>query len=226
MVFKTSLGTAYNQPPSLSRQHSYTLLNRHPHQLNTNDEKGYQFETIYTGINDWNILLNHSRTRSHAGQTLFEEYYGQISYTAGNRWQIEGALGYNSDISTKNITPILMTEFNWSGINTIHFEFQHQHVSNLFDFSEYDDQMLVLEYSRSPAVIMAIVAEYSNQYLLKNSLQDQKYWIYGQLTWSFLKGQQVSVLYGSRQAGFVCVGGVCRIEPEFDGFEIRLFSRF
>jgi len=37
--------------------------------------------------------------------------------------------------------------------------------------------------------------------------------------------QELALAYGKRRAGFVCSGGVCRLEPEFDGWklEYRLF---
>ena len=44
LTFANDYGTEYNAPPALTREHTYTLLNRHPHQLNTNNEVGYQFE--------------------------------------------------------------------------------------------------------------------------------------------------------------------------------------
>ncbi len=86
--------------------------------------------------------------------------------------------------------------------------------------------MIVLEYTRSPFLNLTLVGEYSNKHELVTATEDKSYWVYGQITLSFLESQQISVLYGSRQAGFVCVGGVCRFEPEFEGLEIKLLSRF
>ncbi|RPH90045.1 MAG: hypothetical protein EHM72_19625 [Calditrichaeota bacterium] len=48
--FRNSDGAEYNAPPALTREHSFTLLNRHPHALNSDDEKGWQFEA--TGMPD------------------------------------------------------------------------------------------------------------------------------------------------------------------------------
>jgi hypothetical protein len=37
---------------------------------------------------------------------------------------------------------------------------------------------------------------------------------------------ELNLSYGQRRAGFVCSGGVCRLEPEFDGFRIDYQIRF
>jgi len=247
LTFANAYGTEYNAPPALTREHTYTLLNRHPHQLNTNNEVGYQFELTTDFFEGFEVLLNSSHTyqvyqksfvdrfktfigisESENKLSAFEEYYAQASYHPNEDWHFEGALGWNSDhgTSTESITPIFMGEYKWDDINEIHFELQHQHVKSTFDKSEFDDELILLEYTRSPFLNFSLVGEYSNKHELKNSIEDKSYWIYGQITLSFLESQQISLLYGSRQAGFVCVGGVCRFEPEFEGLEIKLLSRF
>lgn len=228
LTFASSFGTEYNAPPALSREHAYTLLNRHPHVLNTNDEVGYQFEVTTDVIYNFDFLFNYSFTETHQNLKSFEEYYAQVGFEANDSWHFEGAVGWNADhsTSTENITPLIMGEYTWNEINEIHLEIQHQHVKSNFDKSEFDDELVVLEYTRSPYLNLSLVGEYSNKYKLTNSIEDKSTWIYGQITLSFLEGQQISLLYGSRQAGFVCAGGVCRFEPEFEGLEVKLLSRF
>ncbi len=247
LTFANDFGTEYNAPPALTREHTYTLLNRHPHQLNTNNEVGYQIELTTDIIDGFDFLVNSSQTfqvyesnfvdrfstflefkDSDKSLKSFEEYYAQVSYHLNDDWHFESALGWNADhgTSTESITPIIMGEYMWDDVNEIHLEIQHQHVKSTFDKSEYDDELILVEYTRSPFLNLSLAGEYSNKHKLKNSIEDQSYWIYGQVTLSFLESQQISILYGSRQAGFVCAGGVCRFEPEFEGLEIKLLSRF
>jgi hypothetical protein len=40
------------------------------------------------------------------------------------------------------------------------------------------------------------------------------------------ENQEIDILYGSRRAGFVCSGGICRQEPEFEGFRADYILRF
>jgi hypothetical protein len=172
--------------------------------------------------------LNYSFTESHKSLKLFEEYYSQLSYEPNKSCHFETAVGWNAahSTSTENITPLVMAEYKWDEINEIHLEMQHQHVKCTFDKSEFDDEVVVLEYTRSPFLNLSFVGEYSNRNKLDTATADQDFWLFRQVTLSFLEGQQISLLYGSRQAGFVCAGGVCRFEPEFEGLEIKLLSRF
>ena len=83
-----------------------------------------------------------------------------------------------------------------------------------------------MEYSRSPWVSFALVGEYTNKYKIRNVQMDRHHWLYGQVSFNFWKNQRLSLLYGTRREGFICVGGICRYEPEFEGIEIKLINRF
>jgi hypothetical protein len=236
LVFHNYFLTEYNTPPALSREHAYTMLNRHPHQLNTADERGVQFEGSFDAFDDISFLINYSNTETHNQQRIFEEYFFKTHYDYSENLRMEGIIGWNYAIEgTENITPIFMTEYNWNDINELHFEFQHQHtkiVKGAFNKAEYDDDMFIFEYTRSPLYSLSLVGEFTNRTELKHYSGvkpyrgEKDFWMYGQLTLSIFESQQITILYGSRQKGFVCAGGVCRVEPEFEGLEIKLFSRF
>ena len=51
-------------------------------------------------------------------------------------------------------------------------------------------------------------------------------WGLWELKWKPTSTQELNVMYGSRRAGQVCSGGVCRMEPEFDGFRADYLFRF
>ena len=228
LSFKNSRQTEYNAAPSLTRQHVFSLLNRHPHALNQNDEKGYQIELTYLPDDYREFIVNHSQTFTHNKQRIFEEFYGEIHRYFGDVVDGRLAAAWNFDFttSTKNITPIADVSYNLTDRDQIHTSYQHQHTINTIDKSEYDTELLLVEYSRSPNVSFAVVGEYTNKNQLRNVNMDQNTWLHGIVTFSFWRNQQLSVLYGSRQAGFVCVGGICRYEPEFEGLEIKLVNRF
>ncbi len=231
LSFQNSYGTEYNAAPSLSREHSFSLLNRHPHALNLNDEKGYQIEAVITPWEMWEIILNHSKTRSHENQLLFNEWYGQVHLDYHQKFEIYGALAWSEDLSTQNITPLIDGAFNLSDRDQLHISYQHQHTINTLKApniykSEFDNEFVLLEYSRSPWLSAALVGEWTNEDQLPNWQKDKNNWLYGTLSFNFWENQRVSILYGSRKEGFVCVGGVCRYEPEFNGLEIKINNRF
>lgn len=228
LSFPNFYGTEYNAAPSLTREHAYALLNRHPHALNMNDEKGYQFELSYIPNERWELILNHSQTFTHGGDSFFEEYYAEVHTWLGEKIDVRAAAAWTFDFATntENLTPLGDLLYNLSDRDQLHFSYQHQHTKNKFDRSEFDTEFFLTEYSRSPGFSLALVTEYTNKDQLRNVELDQNYWIYGNVTFSFLNNQQLSILYGSRREGFACVGGICRYEPEFKGIEIRLINRF
>jgi hypothetical protein len=232
LTFTNHYETEYNAAPALSREHIFSLLNRHPHQLNMNDEKGYQAEAQYSFTDEMQLLLNHSQTfktkgeKLFSGERLFSEYYGEWHQTLSERidYRLAAALNYTTDL--RNITPLADGFYNLTDRDQLHASYQHQHTKNLTDQSEFDNELLMVEYTRSPLLSLALVGEYTNKYKLRNVDMNKHTWLYGQASLNFWKNQQVSLLYGSRQEGFICVGGICRYEPEFEGFEFKLTNRF
>lgn len=229
LSFRNSYGTEYNAPPALTREHSFTLLNRHPHALNSNDEKGWQVEVTCAPSLTWDITVNHSQTRSHTGVSLFEEVYAETHHRLLNDLlEARLAAAWNLDFTTntENITTIVDPQMTLTSRDLLHLSWQHQHTKNRFDLSEYDAELLQIEYSRSPYGSFALVGEYTNQFQLVNVEMTRHTWLYAQLTLIVARNQEIALLYGSRQAGFVCVGGICRYEPEFRGLEIKVVNRF
>lgn len=229
LAFKNAYGSEYNAPPALTREHTFTLLNRYPHALNLDDEKGYQIEVTWFPKSTWDVILNYSKTVSHSKQRIFEEYYTEThNYFLNNKFESRMAFAWNFDFTTnsENMTTIIDEQFDFSHRDLLHFSYQHQHTKNRFDKSEFDTELFLLEYSRSPYGSLALVGEYTNKFKLINVEMKRHMWLYGQMTLNFWKNQQLAILYGSRQAGFVCVGGICRYEPEFRGLEFKLINRF
>jgi len=174
------------------------------------------------------MTLNYSLTRSHSDARLFEEIYAEThNLWLSDRLETRLAAAWNFDFTTntENITTIVDPQVTLSARDLFHLSWQHQHTRNCFDLSEYDTELLQLEYSRSPYGSLALVGEYTNQYQLINVDLERHLWLYGQITVNFGKNQELMLLYGSRQAGFVCVGGICRYEPEFRGVEIKMVNR-
>ena len=53
----------------------------------------------------------------------------------------------------------------------------------------------------------------------------RNYWGFVQGSYSLNDYIDISLLIGSRQAGNICIGGVCRYEPEFEGVELKMLTR-
>lgn len=56
------IGSGYNDPPSLIKEHTYPVLNRSTHVLDTGGEHGFQFEVYYNFDDGHALTFNISRS--------------------------------------------------------------------------------------------------------------------------------------------------------------------
>jgi len=268
-TMRNSGNVPYNLPPSLIREHTYTLLNRHPHPLDADDEIGFQGEATFT-VNELRILgvglgLN---VLGYGGQTRNQDFeaeiideidagdtlsIGQVSELT-NYWDelyAEVDLEFFDFFGIPNITLITAADYQKSfdtylpgedpfrelftnihelrvvadDTHSFRVQVEHQHNQSTAE-GEFDTYFGLLEWSRSPDLTLNLVAETSNRAEEQHQSDEAIDGLYGIVSYHVSDNHDISVLYGRRLAGFVCVGGVCRLEPEFEGVEVRLLSRF
>jgi hypothetical protein len=242
MAFLTSDRTSfYNMPPAVQRDYSYVLLNRHPVPLDPNNEEGYQVEANYNIGDETGFIASYSYTRSlgadayyqriigsrNEAQELFRDAYGQAEHIWGDVLRTKLAFGYREErvTNTKSITPILETRIDLDERHALRIILEHQQVTERTSQEKYLDDVLVLELTRSPNLSFSLVGEMETREP-EAGKSERKYWLFGRVGFRIGDHTDGSILVGSRQAGNICVGGVCRYEPELRGVELRLLTRF
>lgn len=230
----------YNTAPAGIRDYSYILLNRHPHALNQNNEKGFQVEGNYVLSEKTNFVLSYGITQTIGENSLYnkvigsnqesrdqlEEIYGQVYHTWSDKLKNIFSFGYNEEAttSTKNLTPILETVYYLDDINTFRFIIEHQQTSNTFSDEKYYSDLITIEYLRSPNLSLSFVGEMKTSEPTSGNVK-RNYWGFVQTSYKLNDYIDLSILFGSRQAGNICIGGVCRYEPEFEGIEFKMLTR-
>lgn len=242
MAFLASDGTAfYNSPPAVQRDYSYILLNRHPTPLDPNNEEGYQVEANYSLGGATSFLASYSFARSldpdsyykritqsyTASQDLLHDAYGQADHTWSDDLLTRLAFGYREErvSNTRSLTPILEALIDLDELHQLRIVLEHQHVTDRTTEEEYLDDVLVLDLTRSPDLSLGLVGEMVTREPEAGTIQ-RTFWLLGRLGFRLGDHTDGSILVGSRQAGSVCIGGVCRYEPELRGIELRLLTRF
>jgi hypothetical protein len=218
----------HNNPPALTREHTYTLLGRNAWEMNPDDEKGFQIEASYVPLPMNTLLLNFSQTKNLDGDLQFEEFYGEWSRYQGDWLYMVLAYASQINLDIRSVVPILELEFFLDERNSFRTEIQHQHQKGYF-IGEFDVDLLILEYARSPRWTLSFIGERNNmsdRQISDQDLPDKNTFLAGQLSLQISQNHELIAFFGSRQKGKVCVGGVCRTEPEFEGVELKLFSRF
>jgi hypothetical protein len=244
LVFENDAGIAYILPPAGLREHQYNLLNRHPHQLDTRDEVGFQIEATYnteavTERGQSSFLFNWGYTRNHDPEEQqgnhFDDVYFEIQQELGGEKLLIGGLSYQRSFDSIETpdpfltlwTPLADLRMPIGERHGLHLQYEHQH-SRSDRLGSFDTDFIVIEGSRSPNLTASLLLEISNKSDVQLELQGEEAttFVGGEISYTLFDQHELTLFVGSRNAGFVCVGGVCRYEPAFDGAELRLVSRF
>jgi len=240
-AFTSSDGTIYyNTAPSLRKEYTYVLLNRHPSPLDQSNEEGYALELNYNFSDETSLIANYGITNTLPTSSYYqkvndlslpiatqlEEIYLQATHGWSESFTSILAFGYNEELSTntKNFTPILENKFYFDDINTIKLVLEHQQTENLSTDEKYYDDVINVEYLRSPNFSVAVVAELQTKEPEAGNVV-RKFWGFIQFGYKLGNHTDLSLLVGTRQAGNICIGGICRYEPAFQGVEIKMFTR-
>lgn len=240
-AFTSSDGTIYyNTPPSLRKEYTYVLLNRHPSPLDQSNEEGYALEVNYNFSDETSFIANYGITQTLPTSSYYqrvndisipittqlEEIFLQATQNWNKSFTTIAAFGYNQELSTntKNITPILENKFYFDDINTIKLVLEHQQTENLSTDERYYDDVINIEYLRSPNFSVAVVAELQTKEPEAGNVV-RKFWSFIQFGYKIGNHTDLSLLVGTRQAGNICIGGICRYEPAFQGVELKMLTR-
>lgn len=239
--FQSSDGTIiYNTPPALRRDHTYTLLNRHPSPLDPNNEEGMQFEANYYFSDYTSLAVNYNFTNTlkpgsfyqrinqlnNDSQAALKDFYVHVQHAWSESFETIFAFDYNEELSTstKNITPIIDSKYYFDGVNTLHAVLEHQQTNVTKTKEDYYADVFLLEYLRSPDFSISWSIEMQTKEPQPDHIV-RKIWSFVQFGYKLWDHTDLRLLIGSRQAGNICIGGVCRYEPEFRGVELKLMTR-
>ncbi len=240
-AFTSNDGTIfYNTSPSLRKEYTYQLLNRHPSPLDQSNEDGFAVEVNYNISDETSLTTNYGITKTLPTSSYFQrvnnisipvstqlqEFYFQATHNWNESFTTIAAFGYNEELSTntKNITPILENKFYFDDINTIKVVLEHQQTENLTTSEKYYDDVIGIEYLRSPGFNVSLVTEIQTKEPEQGRIV-RKVWSFIQFGYKLGNHSDLSLLIGSRQAGNICIGGICRFEPAFQGIELKLLTR-
>lgn len=222
--------TPLNNPPSLTREHLYTLLNRSPHATDADDERGWQAELTAAGPAGWSGVLNASRAERRSGELRFAEVYAQVERERRGPLRWRGAFGYRD---SEGLRQTAVAELTWflDDARSLSFEGEHQHVRPRggagFDPGAYDEELVKLEYAVAPAWAAAAMLEANNKYELQRQFGEKPGPFPAvQVSYVSPAGARLALWAGKRQAGYLCAGGVCKYEPAFEGVELTGTVRY
>lgn len=214
--------TTLNRPPSLAREFAWTMLNRSPHDMDANDEKGNNLDVIFSD-GGWTLVASGAQLKNLDDETAYELAFGSIQKSKIGPFRPTVGFAYQDN---KGLHQTIVGELSWmiDDSRTLTLQAEHQHVrlggGHGYDLGAYDVEWFKLEYELAPKWAFAGIFETNNKYdEQRSSTEDEGPFPSGQITYTLDDGGNLNLWFGSRQAGYVCSGGVCKYEPAFEGLE-------
>lgn len=218
--------TGLNNPPTLVKEHSFTLLNRHSHQVNLNDEVGWQSEIVFSTGQNSTVVLNYSRAENHAREfsSLFEEKYLEYWQAFDSGIALRGAVDASRDRligDDRRWTGVVESDFPLGTGRSVTAFFQAQRIHNLFAGKDFEN--LLLGFGGNQAGVFSLYFQWEHT---TNRLETRRDWFSLNLNVKMGATHDIFLTVGQQRAGLACASGQCRFVPEFRGVELRLNSRF
>ncbi len=235
--------TTLNRPPSLAREFAWTLLNRSPHNMNPNNETGNNLDLMYSNDDGWTVVASAAQLRDikktsysfanyfdTSGDIVYELVFGSVQKDNVGPFRLTGGFGYQDN---EGLRQTAVGEITWMVTPTQSWTFQaeHQHVrlggGEGYDLGAFDVDWFKLEYETAPRWAFAAMLEINNKYdEQRPAAEGAGPFLSGQVTYTISRGGNLNLWMGSRQAGYLCSGGVCKFEPAFEGVEMYGLFRY
>jgi len=230
-----------NDPPSLVREHTSTLLNRRTHVLVAQREEGYQAELAWTPRPAATLVFNRSRADGARGDR-FEEVFAEFRLTpaGGVRW--EGSVF--ADRATDSTQSILRRDtyggaatYRWGDRWAVSGALERQTAARVgFDLATLSIARIPFEdVHTSLSVSLADVGSLGVSWDRTTDPLDPSWepgraralhlvgWTAGARVGA---GHEATLFVGRRRGGLACTAGTCYQVQPFEGAELRLTSRF
>lgn len=230
------LGSGYNDPPSLIKEHTYPVLNRSTHVLSTANESGFQAEVFYNFEDGHSITANITTAKNDIAVTnYYREYFIEGYYQASDFLSLKAFFDFATDerkgeedrISVGFITD---KSFDYEWNLTLDLQFQ-TYRKTVFS-QDVENYYASIAYSTFPALTISVIFEATDDLLLTDNpntfdIEDEvRTWLGGNVRYKINQNHTLDVFAGKRRGGPACTSGICYEVLDFEGVEFRFTTRF
>ena len=231
------LGSGFNDPPTLVKEHSYKVLNRSTHVAQLTSERGYQLEVYYRFRDGKMLTLNTARARNEVSTVyVFQEYFAEIYSPAGGSASIKWFMDYAMDpfreeparYATGGIyeTPFLR---QWSSL--FQLEYQYFERDGLIAGPVHNG-VLIAGVARGSKLSVNLTWEISTDPFQTDDIntfeieKQARQWIGLDARYRFNRHHTLNLFAGQRRGGPACTSGICYEVLDFQGVELRWIGKF
>ncbi len=215
--------------PPMTRVNTYRLTSRYAPAIQELGEQAFQVEARYSPSKKISLLANVSSITDLDGLLLYREILGMVTFKKSRKYRLNAGLQvqrYNQEIYevkpgvplVETIVPFMDFSYKLSRKKTIRFE--SQYMSTDEDFGSW--LFGLIEYSVAPKWILTI----SDMYNIDPKKTEQAINYYTASATYVHGSNRFEFGYVKQVEGIVCSGGICRLEPAFNGFKLNVRSSF
>jgi hypothetical protein len=215
-------------PPS-ARMNTYRLTSRYAPPTQLIGEQGFQGDLVVTIAKKHNIQFNASDVKDLDGKRLYQEFYVEGKVKISPKFIAMAGLQrliYNQEVyENKPGKPLVKT---WTPFSELTYKFNRKHSlrAELSHMQTHQDLGSwwwgLLEYNIAPKYSFSVMDMWN--YGNKDPKKRIHYWtVFGAMNVQKLR---ITGGYVRQVEGVICTGGVCRIEPAFNGVRLSLSSNF
>ncbi len=233
---KFRLGQGYNDPPSLIKEHTYPVLNRSTHVLETSDETGIQAEFYYNFDAGHSVTANITTAKNDLFTEFnYREYFLEGYYQVDDYLSIKSFVDYaNDDLKGEEdrISLGLITDKSFNYEFGFILDLQFQTFNRPFEADLSKNYYSSLTFSYLPDFTAGLIFEASTDPQLTDNPttfdveNDTRTWLGANFSYKINSSNRVDLFAGKRRGGPACTSGICYEILDFEGVELRFSTRF
>lgn len=218
-----------NYIPPGARMNTYRLTSRYAPATQLVGENALQVEAVISPGPHTTLQLNFSQVQGLDGKLYYREAYAEAKHKWNKQITLSGGLQqlvYNQELyEFKPGAPLVRT---WTPFAELTYKINRRQslrveCSQMTTRQDLGDWLWgLLEYNIAPRYSFSLMDMWN--YGNKNPLQRNHYYTaFAALNWP---GLRLTGGYVRQVQGIICTGGVCRVEPAFNGLRFSLSANF
>lgn len=230
--------------PPMARINTYQLLARYAPATQYVGELAFQADVKYAINNRLRMTLNFSNIENLEGNQLYREFYGELYYKYQRKWTLNGGFQlqqYNQDIyqgkpeapTVNTYTSFIDFQYKINRTTACRMELHYMNIPKKGgERADYGSWFFGLaEFTLAPhwsitASDMVNVSPGKLSPVNKNTNKSEVIHFFRIEAAYTHKSNRISLGFIKQPEGIVCSGGICRLEPAFNGVKMTVFSSF
>lgn len=229
------LGSGFNDPPALIKEHTYPVLNRQTHILFSFGESGWQSESFKLWENGSQTTLNLTTLETFNGlDARYTEFFIEHSHELPSM-TLKAFYDYAHDepkFQRKRHSAGFALDWLGSSDIGLQVDLQGQTFESRGFDQTFKNAYAALTVSKRKLASLSIVAEWSTDWVFTDIPstieieEDTRRWLGLNINSLFHNRHITQIFMGKRRGGPACTSGICYEVQDFTGAEVRYTYTF